>query len=484
MPTGEPPSRADSAASGNTQVRVPGLSPRCSGFCTMRHMDPELAQLCQTIDPADLGKRIRDARLAAGMTQAQLAGDDVSVAYISRIEDGQRRPDLDLIRRFADRLATTAEELVLGIDPETYQELRSALDFAELSVASGDPDEGLTGANRVLTAINGSYVPTLRRAALRVLAAAQESLGDMDGAVATLSELAADPTPDREWLRALIALSRCLRENGDFERAIAAGEDAEPMIKTLGIEGLTEAIQLVITVAGAYAFRGDSGHAMRLYKRSIATAERFGLPLAKASAYWNASVIECDRGQPGIALDLAQLAMREFEEGEDLRNVGRLRSFIADLQLRLDPPDAVGALTTLELADRELAWSSAGAADRARQHRLRGEAHYFLGDHQTAMDELRLAASLAPSGASTLAASVPVVMGRITAAEGLIDEARAHYEDAVRTLSAIGSDRGVAELWFELGGLLLEVGEPEGARDAFRRAAISTGLGTSLPRFL
>ena len=39
-----------------------------------------------------------------------------------------------------------------------------------------------------------------------------------------------------------------------------------------------------------------------------------------------------------------------------------------------------------------------------------------------------------------------------------------------------GADRQAAQLWFELGGLLEEIGAADEAMDAYRRAAASTGL--------
>ena len=45
-------------------------------------------------------------------------------------------------------------------------------------------------------------------------------------------------------------------------------------------------------------------------------------------------------------------------------------------------------------------------------------------------------------------------------------------------LSAIGADHGAAQLWFDLADLLEGVGLAEASRDAYRRAAASTGLRT------
>ena len=49
--------------------------------------------------PPSSGSGIRAARVAKGWTQTQLAGDDISVGYVSRIESGQRRPNSQTPRR-------------------------------------------------------------------------------------------------------------------------------------------------------------------------------------------------------------------------------------------------------------------------------------------------------------------------------------------------------------------------------------------------
>ena len=60
--------------------------------------------------------------------------------------------------------------------------------------------------------------------------------------------------------------------------------------------------------------------------------------------------------------------------------------------------------------------------------------------------------------APLVAAKATVLLGQIAATRGDTEVTRGHFRDAILTLSAAGSDRGVAELWFELGTLLEEHG--------------------------
>lgn len=67
------------------------------------------------MDPVEMGKRIRQKRMAESMTQEQLAEKtNLSVAYIGMLERGMRTPSLDAFIEIADQLHTTADELLYG----------------------------------------------------------------------------------------------------------------------------------------------------------------------------------------------------------------------------------------------------------------------------------------------------------------------------------------------------------------------------------
>jgi tetratricopeptide (TPR) repeat protein len=366
-----------------------------------------------------------------------------------------------------------------GLSAEELRELQHTIDHAELALTTGDAAAALRDADAVLAKLSGDSGTGVRRSALQVRATALEAAGDLAAAIETLHELTSTPTADEEWLRSLIALSRCYRESGDFNRAIAAGEDAAGPIAEFGIDGTTAAIQLTVTVAAAYYDRGDVGQARRLCKRAIETAEKNGSPLGRASAYWNASLIEDLSGHPETALDLARLAMTQFEIGDDSRNLGRLRADIAELQLRIDPPDAPGALRTLEQADRELDWAPTSAADRARQHLTRGEAYFLLGRPDVALEHFELSAERAPADLPTLRASILLAQGRVAASGGRPEDAQRLYQHAAQVLTGVGADRQAAQVWLELAILLEELGEKDQALDAYRRATASAGLRTT-----
>jgi transcriptional regulator with XRE-family HTH domain len=65
-------------------------------------------------DPAAVGRRLRDARIAAGFSQRQLSFPGCSAAYISRLEAGDRVPSLQLLRKLAQKLGADEQYLATG----------------------------------------------------------------------------------------------------------------------------------------------------------------------------------------------------------------------------------------------------------------------------------------------------------------------------------------------------------------------------------
>lgn len=64
----------------------------------------------------DFGKRVKEARLKAGMTQSQLAEKmDVSVNHISAIERGVYETRTDTLKKLVTELGTSADYLLFGV---------------------------------------------------------------------------------------------------------------------------------------------------------------------------------------------------------------------------------------------------------------------------------------------------------------------------------------------------------------------------------
>ena len=344
-------------------------------------MDARHFDLLKRCDPAELGGRLRAVRLTQGLTQGDVAGDAMSVAYLSRMESGQRRPTAKVLAEIAQRLGVSVDELLGETTPRELDEIRLTLDYAELSLESGEAHEALTHVRAALERLGGSPADAMNDRARFLSARAYEALGRTDEALDELESLVGDgQVPGLMRVSAGIALSRVYRESGDLGRAIDTGERVLADLAESGLDSCDEAIQLTVTIAAAYFERGDSGHAVRICRAAIARAEALGSPRARASAYWNASAMQARRGDILSAAPLAERALALLSEGQDARNLARLRGELGLLQLALDPPDVDQARLNLEKAAEDLAWSSASPADRAWTQLGLARARFLAGD--------------------------------------------------------------------------------------------------------
>ncbi|GAA1940499.1 helix-turn-helix domain-containing protein [Nocardioides marmoribigeumensis] len=442
--------------------------------------EPTLAERLRGIDPALLGRRVRAARVAAGLTQTDAGGPELSTAYVSRIEAGARRPSARALQTLAERTGTTPDVLLRSPedDPATT-ELRLTLDYAELALETGEAQEAVS---QVSTALG--HLPEgspLRERALFLHGRALEATGRLAQAVTVLEQVVA--ADGAHALRATIALCRCLRESGELDRAIDEGDAALARLRETPLYGTDESIQLVATVASCYFESGDVTTAARLCREAVATAEQLGSATARASAYWNASIVESHRGRVDSAVFQAQRALSLLGEGRDARNLARLRIQLGILQLRSVPPAVAEALSTLRQAETELQESSAAPADLGHVRAALARAHLLDGDLLAASEVAEQARATEADEMPLAKAEAAAVLGQVAVLEGDTERAKSLCAEAALLLSAAGADRATAQVWYELAMCLEQAGATAEALDAYRRAAASTGLTTPAVAF-
>ena len=418
-------------------------------------MAPELAHALTALDPVELGARIKAARVAAGLTQPSLAGADASVAFLSRIESGQRRPSAELLEALADRLGVNVDYLVLGDGWEDARRLELQLDHAELSLAGGEASNSLQLARDVL---NQSGLESVAGGPVRaryVEAAALDALGD-PSATTAFQKLLVDGHESAIRLKAATALCRIWREHGQLDRAISVAQSELDHVPAEAL-GSEEGIRLSVTLAAALFVAGRADEAAELCDRAIAESE-----LAEA-------------------LPLAKRALHLLENTERVRDVGRLRTQLSAIMLRSDPPRLEDAQEQLRLADSELDWSEANPADKARHDLVNAQALLMDGDTERAHERAMTVLAATSGELPLISVDALTVLGQISWTTGDRDAARDWYRRAITTLTGFGADREAAQTWFEIGTLAAQAGLVAESADAFRRAAASTGLRARLP---
>jgi tetratricopeptide (TPR) repeat protein len=115
-----------------------------------------------------IGQRLRQARLAAGLTQQQLAGDRYTKAYISALENGIAKPSMAALNYLAPRLGKTSSE-ILSDPSAAWARLE-----ADLALASGRWADALDGYTLFLEQVEE------RGARAELLTGAAEALCRLD----------------------------------------------------------------------------------------------------------------------------------------------------------------------------------------------------------------------------------------------------------------------------------------------------------------
>jgi transcriptional regulator with XRE-family HTH domain/Tfp pilus assembly protein PilF len=440
-------------------------------------VDPAVARQSRDIDPVVVGRRIRDARLVAGLTQEELgAVGDMSGAYISRIESGTRRAGVELLRQMAQALGTTVEDLVASESPEPRLETELRIDYAELALKSSDPATALADVRELLAARDATLTPSMTLRAREIEASALEALGHYQDAIHQLESLLVDAPRDTAWIGIAMALSRCYRISGDLDRAAKIGTDAEDEVERLGLAGTEEAIRLTVNTAGALLERGELARALQMCLDAAERAEQIGSSFARASAYWNASVVESRQGNPASAVVLAKRALQAFEARGDVRAIARLQAQLARMQLMTQPPDLQSAEDNVARATDLMTWSDATLAERTDLRLVAAKVALLRGKLTEARSIADECLSDAEAVGPVNVADASMLLGRVALAEKDLAQALDRFQRAAEVLAGCEADRQVAECWFELGSLFQESGDQAGAMDAYRRAAASTGL--------
>jgi transcriptional regulator with XRE-family HTH domain len=425
----------------------------------------------------ELGARIRRLRQERGLTQAELAGSRLSESYVSLIESGRRNPTSEVVDYLAE---------VLSCSPEVLSGEEEAPDAAsvELLIRRGEweTNSGALGAAQRHLAEGVAVAQRLGLQALAVrgqmaIAKALEMEGRLREAANIWEELLVESNDDARNVPAVavtVALSRCCRELGDLDRAIAVGESYWATVGDLdrsNTAATEDAVVVGATLLAAYLEMGDQQRCRDLGADLLKLADTADTPMAAAAAYWNVAIAAEAEGRTGEALRLAERAHASLALTQDVRNRARLQTTLAGLHLRIEPPETAEAVRLLVAAEPVLEQFGT-AVDLGYCRTEMARAH--LQNH-----EFERARCLADTTAKDLgkAAESPIELARtlmvLAASQSMLDrkeEARANARSAADLLERAGATRQAASSWTELAELCVELGDSTSAIDAFRHA--------------
>ncbi|MER6214330.1 helix-turn-helix domain-containing protein [Streptomyces sp. NPDC001674] len=277
------------------------------------------------------GRRLKELRLARGLSQAALAADEISTGYLSRLESGMRQPTERVVAYLAKRL---------DVDRSAFeaQSGNTSLAQALTIVSSTDSDEAVELLVTALDHAEGSD-PLLRWQALWLIARRWRRLGNKAEELACLEEL--DGIAEELGLpelrcRVWAALARCLRSSGDVHRAIETAGKAVRLSKEVHLP-VSDVILALMALVAAEAEEGRLPDARAHVDELVELVDGLGGPL-RAEALWSAATVRFRQGDQDAARTFLERAIDGLDGRADLTLWVRLRLAAASLCLQSSPP--------------------------------------------------------------------------------------------------------------------------------------------------
>lgn len=427
-----------------------------------------------------IADRVRELRVAAGLSQTALAGSAFSPSYISLIEAGHREPTDSALAVLAERLGTTLEYLKHGEDGPNEARTRLELSLGRLDLMNGDADSAL---RRIEALDLASVTSSLRVEALELAALCHEHRGELEGATEILEPLVTDEHDRGHYLDAARLTNRLVLayiQSGDLHRSVEVGESELARLAAEELAGTDEHLRLASTVLWAYVERGDLLYATHRAAELIRLAESLGSPRGRGSVYWNAALVAQERHDYELAQRYTERALALLSEGAADRDVPRLRLNYAWLLLHADPAEPDAALDQLHRAAPSLEVLGS-VVDLAQMDVDSSRAHLLLGAGEEAERFARSAIERLGGAPRLEATFAHLHLGDALHALNRSEEASAEYQWAADMLGMMAASRQSASAWRELGDRYRTHGDVDAAMRAYDHALLEAGFRVSLP---
>lgn len=284
-------SRSTRRASGSICLRGGGYDPIVTGIVRSRNRkshapdDRDLA--------AQVGSRLKAARVRAGLTQRELAEPRYTKAYVSALERGVIKPSMAALRYLAGRLGSEPEAFLA--DRDTQWELLDA----ELRLAAGDWQASADCFEAVLD----KGASGVRRG------------------------------------RALLGLAEATYRLGEGRRVIAQATEAQELLRSAGRE--VDASRATYWLAAGHHAIGDAVRARMLYEELLRTTGSDADPELRVRILIALATVVSYAGEPLTAIALLEEARAIGTDLDDRRRATLLHSLAQSYRMSGDLEGAV-----------------------------------------------------------------------------------------------------------------------------------------------
>jgi len=423
--------------------------------------------------PVTLGQRVRQARVARGLTQSELADSRFSKQYVSQIERDQLRPTDATLRWIADRLEVDPQFLVTGVDGRELDRVESVVARGEAALEARDYAEAITLLAGVAEILPPEAAPDLELRALLAESWARMYIGEMRAALPLLTrarELVEDRVfSDVDRAEVLFRLGCCRYRLASVSTALALFNEALDLAERSGIPCDRLRSKIFGWRSRCYRRQRDWEAAREDVERALELAEALDDRRATADAYFLGALVAERRGQWVAARSYAERAKVLYEEIDDRANTGKLLTTLGGLTFLLGKPDESIPLFKKAFA---VALEVGSDADAAQAVSSLAQVHLRTGQLELAEQQAGHALDLLADRVDFIdeIGNAQLVLGRSLLEQGRLEEAEEKFRAAEESFEQLSSASHKAAAWTAQAELAVRRGEKEGAIQLYQRA--------------
>jgi tetratricopeptide (TPR) repeat protein len=421
-----------------------------------------------------LGERLRQLRVAAALTQTDLAGDRFSKEYVSQIERGKTRPTRETIEWLAQKLGVDPGFLERGVSADERRRVETLLARAEALTEAHEYDQAIVAFENCKTAVLATGLPELEVRHLLGEAWTRMELTEVKEAIGLLNHartLAEAPEfSDVDRADVLFRLGVCRYQLSSIATAVGLLNEALTLAERSELPCDLLRADILGWRSRCYRRQRDLEAAREDVERALELAQALDEPRKTADVYFQASLVSERMGHWIQARNYAERAKVHYEQLNDERNVGRLLNNLGGLNLQLGKPEQ--AIEDLKNAYRVLL-DKGSEAEAANVVASLAHVHLLSGNAATAEEEARHALSLMEDKDNFLyhVAPTQLVLGRALMEQGRLDEAEEFLRASDASAEQLESISHRAAAWMARGDLAGKRGEDRAAAKLYRQAA-------------
>ena len=421
-----------------------------------------------------LGERVRQIRVAAGLTQSELAGERCSKEYVSQIERGKTRPPRETIEWIAARLGVDADFLANGVSADQRGRVEAALARGEALVEANREGDAVAEFEDIRSAVLATGLPELEVRALAGEARARMRLGDVREAIELLNRARSLTEgagfSDVERADVLYRLGVCRYKLSSIQTALGLFNEALALAEDSGFPCDQLRAEILGWRSRCYRRQRDLEAAREDVERALELAKGLNDTRTITNISFQASIVANREGHWVLAHTYAKHTKAYYEELADRVNVGRLLNNLGGLNFLLGHPDE--AVTFLKDAFR-VALDAGNDAEAAQAVGSLAQVHLRTGDNVLAEEQARHALKLLGDRVDYLdhIGNAQLVLGRALMEQDRLDEAEDALGEAGRSFEQLSSISYRAACWVAHGDLTARRGDDRAAALFYRRAA-------------